>query len=123
MENRIFLTSTLPYAGKPHCGHGLEIIQSDCLTRYYKCQRVGIEVRLNEESYTSKCSALDLEPICKHSKYLGVRNDREFKTAQGIVFNSDINGSLNIGRKIFGDKFVKEFINNNGQRQCPIKIP
>lgn len=39
----------------------------------YKCELVGIKVTTNEESYTSKCSFLDLEPIRKHSKYKGNR--------------------------------------------------
>lgn len=39
----------------------------------YKCQLVGIEVKTVNESYTSKCSFLDLEPIQKQSKYAGKR--------------------------------------------------
>ena len=32
----------------------------------YKAELVGIQVIVSEESYTSKCSFLDLEPIGKH---------------------------------------------------------
>ena len=36
----------------------------------YKCRLVGIKVEIQEESYTSKCSFLDNEPIQKPSEYL-----------------------------------------------------
>lgn len=66
----------------------------------YKCKQVGIRVVLTEESYTSKCSFLDNEPVQKHSKYQGKRVKRGlFKSAQGNLINADINGSLNILRK------------------------
>jgi len=70
----------------------------------YKCQLVGIAVVTTEESYTSKCSFLDLEPIRKHSKYLGKRLKRGlFKASSGYLYNADLNGSLNIGRKVVGE--------------------
>lgn len=37
----------------------------------YKCELEGITVTYHEESYTSKCSFLDNEEICKHEEYLG----------------------------------------------------
>ena len=53
-----------------------------------------------EESYTSKCSFLDGESICKHESYVGSRVYRGlFKTASGLLINADVNGSLNILRK------------------------
>ncbi|PMB38300.1 transposase, partial [Fischerella thermalis CCMEE 5205] len=42
----------------------------------YKCELVGIKVVIQEESYTSKTSALDLEPPCKQSEYAGQRVKR-----------------------------------------------
>ena len=67
----------------------------------YKAQLENIEVVTNEESYTSKCSALDNEKLCKHDKYLGRRVKRGlFKTKDKILVNSDINGALNIIRKV-----------------------
>ena len=73
----------------------------------YKCKLVGINITLNEESYTSKCSSIDLESIKKQEEYLGKRIYRGlFKTSKGILINADINGSLNIGRKVFGDGFI-----------------
>ena len=64
----------------------------------YKCKEVGIEVKLIQEAYTSKCSSLDYEPICKHDKYCGKRIKRGlFQSTKGLI-NADINGSLNILR-------------------------
>lgn len=67
----------------------------------YKCKLEGINLILHEESYTSKCSFLDNEDICKHDKYLGKRIKRGlFKSNEGKLINSDLNGSLNILRKV-----------------------
>ena len=69
----------------------------------YKCKIEGINVIINEESYTSKCSFLDDEEICKHDNYLGRRIKRGlFKTSNGIFMNADLNGSLNILKKVVG---------------------
>lgn len=66
----------------------------------YKCQLLGIKVVLQEESYTSKCSFLDNEDICKHSTYLGKRVHRGlFKSACNKFINADVNGSYNILKK------------------------
>lgn len=65
-----------------------------------KCNYYGINYVLQEESYTSKCSALDLEVIGKKETYLGKRIKRGlFKTSKGILINADVNGSINILRK------------------------
>ena len=70
----------------------------------YKCKLEGIKVVLNEESYTSKCSFLDNEPVKKHEKYLGKRIRRGlFKSANGKLINADLNGSLNILKKVVGE--------------------
>lgn len=66
----------------------------------YKCALEGIHVQLQEESYTSKCSFLDLESIKKHLIYKGRRLKRGvFKSKKYGTINADINGSLNIMRK------------------------
>lgn len=66
----------------------------------YKCELRGIRFIETEESYTSKCSFLDGESICKHSVYQGKRLKRGlFETSTGKLINADVNGSLNIGRK------------------------
>jgi transposase len=70
----------------------------------YKAQLVGIKVITTEESYTSKCSFLDLEPVKKQENYLGKRVKRGlFKASNGYVYSADVNGSLNIGRKVVGE--------------------
>jgi putative transposase len=66
----------------------------------YKQELEGGTCKTREESYTSKCSALDREDIKKHATYLGKRVKRGlFKTSTGLKINSDVNGSLNILRK------------------------
>lgn len=70
----------------------------------YKCKLEGIKVVLTEESYTSKCSFLDNEPVKKHENYLGKRIKRGlFKSAEGNLINADLNGSLNILKKVVGE--------------------
>lgn len=66
----------------------------------YKSQLEGIEVIVREESYTSKCSFLDNEEICKHEIYKGKRIKRGlFRSYDGRLINADLNGALNILRK------------------------
>jgi len=65
-----------------------------------KCDYYGINYVLQEESYTSKCSSLDLEKIEKHEEYLGKRIKRGlFRTKKGKLINADVNGACNILRK------------------------
>lgn len=65
-----------------------------------KCEEIGIEVILNEESYTSKCSFLDNEDIKKHKNYKGKRIYRGlFKSSTKNLINADVNASLNILKK------------------------
>lgn len=69
----------------------------------YKCKLKGINVLLTEESYTSKCSFLDDEDIKKHKVYRGNRIKRGlFKSSEGVLINADVNGSLNILKKVVG---------------------
>jgi putative transposase len=71
----------------------------------YKSRLHGIEVVLQEESYTSKCSFLDDEPIQKHGKYKGRRLKRGlFKSADSTFINADVNGSANILKKYLQTK-------------------
>jgi putative transposase len=66
----------------------------------YKARKVGITLKKHEESYTSICSFLDLEPIKRHGNYSGKRIKRGmFISGNGLKINSDVNGSLNILRK------------------------
>lgn len=70
----------------------------------YKAQLEGIMMILNEESYTSKCSFLDNEEVTKHDEYLGRRTKRGlFKSSTGKLINADLNGALNILKKVVGN--------------------
>jgi putative transposase len=87
----------------------------------YKAKQHGIKVIEIQEAYTSKCDALGLEEIGKHEEYIGERKGRLFKSHNGRVINADINGSLNILRKVIGDDFIKEMIKNK-YKYTPIKV-
>jgi putative transposase len=87
----------------------------DMLT--YKADLVGIRIKLQEESYTSKASFLDLDPIPtykpndeeKHvfsGKRIGPRN-RLYRTKDKRLICADVNGSYNILRKSRPDAFPK----------------
>ena len=91
----------------------------------YKCKLEGINFIQNEESYTSKCSALDLEILNKHDKYMGKRVKRGlFVSSEGIKINADLNGALNILRKVAPDKEqnVVQTLRCRGQAIWPLKI-
>jgi putative transposase len=78
----------------------------------YKAELVGIRVEITEESYTSKASLLDLDPLPvrntgneKH-KFSGKRIKRGlYRAKDGRKINADINGSGNIIRKVAPDAF------------------
>ncbi len=87
----------------------------DMLT--YKAALVGIQVEVREESYTSKASFLDLDPIPTYKpndeeqhvfsgKRIGRRN-RLYRTKDGRKICADINGAYNILRKSRPDAFAK----------------
>jgi putative transposase len=70
----------------------------------YKCKLVGIAVIMTEESYTSKCSFIDNEEMKHNENYKGKRVKRGlFRTNKGKFINADLNGSLNIMRKVIGE--------------------
>lgn len=73
----------------------------------YKAELVGIKVVTTEESYTSKCSFLDLESIQKHDQYQGKRIKRGlFRASNGQTINADVNGGYNIIRKVVPNAFA-----------------
>ncbi len=83
----------------------------------YKAQLVGIRVEVREESYTSKASFLDLDPIPDYKpndeeqhafsgKRIGPRS-RLYRTADGRKICADVNGAYNIVRKSKPDAFAK----------------
>ncbi len=78
----------------------------------YKAVLVGVRVILTEESYTSKASFLDRDPLpvydpaCKDEpKFSGRRKGRWYYASGKRVIHSDVNGSYNIARKAFSTAF------------------
>ena len=66
----------------------------------YKTEEVGMVLKEQEESHTSKCSFIDNEPVEHHNKYIGKRIRRGlFRTAKGIFINADVNAGYNIIKK------------------------
>lgn len=89
----------------------------------YKCEMVGINLVIHEESYTSKCDALAQEEIKKHETYLGKRVKRGlFQSSIGKLINADVNGSLNILRKVVGDSEQVVRIINSGWLFQPLRV-
>ena len=85
----------------------------------YKAKMVGIETIVTEESYTSKCSSYDLEPIQKHETYVGKRTKRGlFRTEQNKYVNADANGATNILRKVVPNTVHR---NIDGIRSCVVQ--
>ena len=84
----------------------------------YKCKFEGINVVITEESYTSKASFLDndylpvYKPNCnKEYKFSGRRVKRGlYKTSSGLKINADINGSLNIIKKVIPNVTITDGI-------------
>ena len=70
----------------------------------YKCQEVGIELIITEESYTSGTSFLDNELPTKENYNIVRRLKRGlFKSNNGKLINSDVNGAYQIMKKVFRD--------------------
>ena len=100
----------------------------------YKADRLGIQVVVREESFTSKSSALDLDPLPDYDRvkrgeqavpaFSGRRIKRGlYKTRDGKLLNADVNGSGNILRKEIGDDWLREQIRlNKGLMDRPIAI-
>ena len=64
-----------------------------------KAKEYGIYVRVINESYTSKSSFYDNDPI-KKDMYSGIRITRSlYKTKENMIVNADINAALNIYKK------------------------
>jgi IS605 OrfB family transposase len=92
----------------------------------YKAKLVGLKVVYVKENYTSGCSALDLENINKANYDKSRRIVRGlFRSNQGILVNSDVNGSLNILRRYVKDKCIPKLIQSvmdNGVLDTPLRI-
>ncbi len=80
----------------------------------YKAELVGITVKITEESYTSKASLLDLDPLPLRNNgdeehtFSGKRVKRGlYRASDGRTINADINGAGNILRKVVPDAFQR----------------
>lgn len=74
----------------------------------YKAELAGIDVKIQEESYTSKCSFLDEEKVAKQNIYKGKRVKRGlFRSAKGRLINADLNGAYNIIKKAIPKAFAE----------------
>ncbi len=82
----------------------------------YKAELVGITVLLTEESYTSKASFLDRDVLPTYDatqgpeqeekpRFSGRRESRWYRVKGRAPLHSDVNGSYNIGRKVFPTAF------------------
>lgn len=88
----------------------------------YKAKLLGIDVKITEESYTSKVDYLAFETLEKHDIYLGKRKKRGlFQSSVNQLINADINGSIGIARKVFGDSAIRQII-GSGLAFNPIRV-
>jgi putative transposase len=73
----------------------------------YKCKETGIKFITIDEDYTSGTSFLDNEEPIKE-KYNKKRRIKRglFKSNDGTLINADVNGSLQIMRKVFPNAFA-----------------
>jgi len=79
----------------------------------YKAKLVGIQVILQEESYTSKASFLDRDPLPTYApgrkekpQFRGKRQKRGlYRASDGRRIHADVNGSYNVLRKAFPNSF------------------
>ncbi len=90
----------------------------------YKTELLGIEVVMQNEAYTSGCSALDLEKVGKDNYNKNRRIERGlFESNEGIKINADVNGSLNILRKYneCTPRLIQS-VRDNGFMDNPIRL-
>lgn len=92
----------------------------------YTCKVEGIDTLIVNESYTSKASFFDKDPIPNYGdknipKFSGKRVKRGlYRTANGYEFNADVNGALNILRK--SNVVSLEALYARGEVDTPIRI-
>jgi IS605 OrfB family transposase len=88
----------------------------------YKAELNGIQTLVVEESYTSKASYFDNDLMQKDFEFSGKRIKRGlYRTKGGFLINADVNGSLNISRKVI-DNMVEMPLVNRSLVARPLKI-
>jgi putative transposase len=76
-----------------------------------KCELYGIEYREVDEAYTSRTDALAFDEIKEQPYGKSRRIERGlYKSITGTVLNADVNGALNILRKVSGDSPAREIV-------------
>ena len=108
-----------------HTKSFVQIPQQELVNKIkYKAELAGLKVIMVNESYTSGCSAIDLEPINKEYYNKSRRIERGlFRTNAGILINADVNGALNILRKyIKGIPKAVQTARDNGRLDSPLRI-
>jgi IS605 OrfB family transposase len=96
-----------------------------------KLEKLGITVKVDEESYTSKASFLDWDTIptwqpgkSNKIKFSGKRiATKKYCSQSGAVIHADVNGAFNIGRKVIPNSFdcIKLIVERN--RGCVVAHP
>jgi putative transposase len=91
----------------------------------YNAELVGIHVLVTEESYTSKASFLDADPLPVYDPtqpvpaFSGRRVKRGlYRAADGRHINADVNDAYNIVRKVAPDAFA--LMRRQGSRGCVV---
>jgi len=95
----------------------------------YKAEQKGIRVILTEESYTSKASFLDRDPLPTYQQsqepvpvFSGKRITRRlYRASNGQLIHADCNGSYNIIRKAAPDAFGLEGV-EDGERRVHLPV-
>ena len=72
----------------------------------YKCKNTGIKYIETNEAYTSGTSYLDDETPTKENYNKDRRIQRGLFQAKDMLINADVNGSLQIMRKVFPDSYT-----------------
>jgi len=92
----------------------------------YKAALVGVRIIFTEESYTSKASFLDQDELPVYEQgvsheFSGKRVKRGLYKSSTKPIHADVNGSLNIGRKVIGNK-VYETFSDRSIAAMPVRV-
>ena len=96
----------------------------------YRAELVGIRVEVTEESYTSKASLLDLDPLPVRTSgadekhvFSGKRVKRGlYRASDGRFINADVNGAGNIIRKVAPDAFGQRAVEDGKAVQTSLVV-
>ena len=87
-----------------------------------KCERYGIQYHEIDESYTSRTDALAFDEINEQPYGKTRRIERGlYKSITGVAINADVNGALNILRKVASKSAAKR-IAGSGLVNRPVRI-